>query len=94
MSSFSLPSRYQPMLGNSFSSFLKRQVSSVSDALPGVISRGLSTSPTAPAANTGLPDVSQIDKPKSNMLLYAGVGVGGLLLLGLIMGKKRAPKAA
>ena len=92
MSSFSLPTRYQPMLG---ANFFQRQISSIADALPGVIKKGLATSPTVnPPANTGLPDVSEIDRPKSNMLLYAGVGVGGLVLLTLLLGKKRARKAA
>ncbi len=93
MSSYSLPSRYQPMLG---ANFFQRQISSIADALPGVIKKGLAATPTAnPPANTGLPDVSGIDKPKSNMLLYAGAGVGGLVLLALLLGKKKsAPKAA
>jgi hypothetical protein len=92
MSSFSLPTRYQPMLG---ANFFQRQISSIADSLPGVIKKGLAATPSVtPPANTGLPDVTQIDKPKSNVLLYAGVGVGGLVLLGLLMGKKRAPKAA
>lgn len=79
------------MLG---ANFFQRQVKSVADALPGVIKRGLAETPKAPASNTGLPDVTGIDKPKSNMLLYAGAGVGGLVLLTILMGKKRAPKAA
>ena len=80
------------MLG---ANFFQRQISSIADALPGVIKKGLATSPTVnPPANTGLPDVSEIDRPKSNMLLYAGVGVGGLVLLTLLLGKKRARKAA
>lgn len=92
MSSFSLPTRYQPLLGTNF---FQRQLNSVADALPGVLKKGLASTPTVnPPANTGLPDVSAIDKPKSNMLLYAGAGVGGLVLLALLMGKKRAPKAA
>lgn len=94
MSSYSLPTRYQPMLGTNF---FQRQLNSVADALPDVIKKGLAASVnkgTTPPANTGLPDVSGIDKPKSNMLLYAGAGVGGLVLLALLMGKKRAPKAA
>jgi hypothetical protein len=93
MSSYSLPSRYQPMLG---ANFFQRQVNSIADALPGVLKKGLAPSPTVnPPQNTGLPDVTGIDKPKSNMLLYAGAGVGGLVLLALLMGrKKRAPKAA
>ncbi len=87
MSSFSLPSRYQAYLGTNF---FQRQISSIADALPGVIKRGLSQTPTAPApANPGLPDVSEIDKPKSNTVLYVGLGVGAALLLALVTGRKK-----
>lgn len=91
MSSYSLPDRYQGYLGKNF---FQRQLSNVADALPGVISRGLSTTPTAPApTNPGLPDVSQIDKPKANTMLYVGGAVGVALLLAVVLGKKKAAKA-
>jgi len=92
MSSFSLPSRYQPNLMGA--NFFQRQIRSVADALPGVIKRGLAETPKAPASNTGLPDVTGIDKPKGNTMLYVGGGVALALVLAAVMGKRRAPKAA
>lgn len=93
MSSFSLPSRYQPQLMGA--NFFQRQINSIADALPGVIKKGLAATPTAnPPANTGLPDVSEIDRPKSNTMLYVGGGVALALVLAAVLGKKRAPKAA
>lgn len=94
MSSYSLPARYQSYLG---ANFFQRQISSIADALPGVIKRGLSQTPTAPGpTNPGLPDVSEIDKPKSNTMMYVGLGVGAALLLALVAGRRKgaAPKAA
>lgn len=93
MSSFSLPARYQSYLG---ANFFQRQIKSVADALPGVIRRGLSQSPTAPPpASTGLPDMSAVDKPKMNLPLYLGIaGAGVVLLLALSGRKSQAPKAA
>jgi hypothetical protein len=92
MSSYSLPARYQSYLG---ANFFQRQISNIADALPGVIKRGLAQSPTVtPPDNAGLPDVSAIDKPKLPYMLYAGLGVGAVLILGLAMkGRKSAPKA-
>jgi hypothetical protein len=93
MSSYSLPNRYQAYLGRNF---FQRQLSSVADALPGVIKRGLSQTPTAPApTNPGLPDMSEVDKGKSNLPLYLGLGAAGVLLL-VLVGKRKgsAAKAA
>lgn len=90
MSSFSLPSSYQPMLGKNF---FERQISNVADALPGVIARGLSKTPTVTPPNTGLPDVSEIDKPKTPTMLYVGVGVGAVVLLAVLLGKKKSSTA-
>lgn len=92
MSSYSLPSRYQSYLG---ANFFQRQMSSIADALPGVIKRGLAQTPTAPGpANPGLPDMSEVDKGKPNTLLYVGLGASALVLLALVANRKRAPKAA
>jgi len=91
MSSYSLPSRYQAYLGKNF---FQRQLSSVADALPGVIKRGLAQTPSAPPpVNPGLPDVSEIDKGKSNTMLYVGLGAAGLVLLALVAGRKRGASA-
>lgn len=101
MSSYSLPARYQSYLGSG--NFFQRQLSAVADALPGVIKKGLAATPNdSHPDNTGLPDMSDVDKSasntkagKTNTLIYAGVGVGAVLLLVLVMGKKkRAPAAA
>lgn len=92
MSSYSLPRRYQSYLG---ANFFQRQISNIADALPGVLKRGLAESPkVAPPDNAGLPDVSAIDKPKPPYMLYAGLGVGAVLILALVAkGKKSAAKA-
>lgn len=91
MSSFSLPTRYQPMLG---ANFFRRQINSIADALPGVIKKGLATTPNGnPPANTGLPDVTEIDKPKTPTMVYVGVGVGAALLLAVLLGKKTSSAA-
>lgn len=89
--SFSLPNRYQAYLG---ANFFQRQVRNVADALPGIIKRGLAEQPkVSPPDNAGLPDVSGIDKPKPPYMLYAGIGVGALLLLALVAKKGSAKKA-
>ncbi len=94
MSSFDLVGKsYQPHLMGA--NFFQRQINSIADALPGVIKKGLAESPKASGpSNTGLPDVSEIDKPKSNIPMFVGVSVGGAILLALLMGKKRARKPA
>lgn len=78
--------RYQAYLGRSF---WERQVSNISDALPAVIKKGLATTPKAPPpGNPGLPDVSDIDKPKSNLPLYLGLGMGALVLITVLKPKR------
>ncbi len=75
--------------------FFQRQLNSIADALPGVIKKGLASTPSVnPPANTGLPDVTGIDKPQSHTMLYVGGGVAALLVVAALLGKKRAPKAA
>ncbi len=92
MSSYSLPSRYQSYLG---ANFFQRQLSSVADALPGVLRRGLAQTPKGPApTNPGLPDVTDLDKPKSNTMLYVGLGASVLVLFALVAKRKGAAKAA
>lgn len=92
MSSYSLPTRYQSYLG---ANFFQRQLSNVADALPGVIKRGLAQTPTAPGpVNPGLPDMSEVDKGKSNLPLYVGLGLAGALLLALVAKRKGSAKAA
>lgn len=93
MASYSLPARYQSYLaGDSLTAFAKRQVSSVADALPGVIARGLSKgAPSTPGApgNPGLPDVSGIDKTETSPMVYVGAGAAVLLVLALVMGRRK-----
>lgn len=88
MASYSLPSRYQSYLG---ANFFQRQIRNVADALPGVIKRGLAETPKAPPpASAALPD---IQPAKSNLPLFIGLGVGGVVLAMLLGGKRSAPAA-
>ena len=100
MASFSLPEKYQAHLGagvfSELKAFTKRQVSSVADALPTAVANTLlntkAKSGGAPV-NTSLPDVSEVDRPKTNPMVYLGVGVGILAALAMVMGKRKQAAA-